>query len=163
MTRKKAAWFRRIERMLYDYKTYDSAIRSLEVERQVLSGPYDEDIMPQTSCSVVKLGQVSTKTPFDTSLTERWGIKRAELSRKRLRRVDRLLLEKRRHREGIRAAREGLTGEEAQFVWLKYDQEKTHIETRAALRQMVANMSESTYYRLRRRTIEKIAKFMGVL
>lgn len=145
----KQKYFRQVERLLYDYKYLDQAIENLTAEL--------ETIMPQASTSVVKLGQGSTKTPFDTSQTERWGIKRAE-SKLRAR-----LLKKRRHRKAIKAAREQLTDEENTFIWLKYDLEKTHRETRNALKQITVSMSESTYFRLRQKTLKKIAKFMGVI
>lgn len=157
---KKESWFRKTERMLYDYKTLDATIRVLEAERASLAGPYDEDFMPQTSTSVVKIGQGSTRTLFDTSQTERWGIRRAEIALARIDRIDRKLLELRRWRDGIREARQNLTEDERSFIWLRYDLEKPHFEVRAALRQKVVSMSESTYFRLRRGVLEKIYNFM---
>lgn len=156
----KQASFRAIERLLYDYKTFDNAIRVLEAEKKSLAGPYNEDYMPQTGTSVIRLGQGSTKTPFDTSQTERWGIKRAEMARKRIKRIDRKLLELRRWRDGIKAARQTLTEDGQYYVWLKYDLGKSHNETRAALRARMVSMSESTYYRFRRQVIEDVHKFM---
>ena len=140
----KQKYFRQVERLLYDYKYLDQAIENLTAEL--------ESIMPQTSTSVVRLGQGSTKTPFDTSQTERWGIKRAE-SKLRAR-----LLEKRRHKKAIKAVREQLTDEENTFVWLRYDHEKPHKEIWEAL-----HMEERNYFRFRRRVINKIAKSLGLL
>lgn len=141
---KKQKYFQIVEAMLYDYKYLDQAIANLEAEL--------ESIMPQTSTSVVRLGQGSTKTPFDTSQTERWGIKRAE-SKLRAR-----LLEKRRHKKAIKAAREQLTDEENTFIWLRYDHEKQHKEIWETL-----HMEERNYFRFRRRVINKIAKILGLL
>ncbi len=140
---KKQKYFQTVEAMLYDYKYLDQAIANLEAEL--------EAILPQTSTSVIKVGQGSTKTPFDTSQTERWGIKRAE-SRLRAR-----LLEKKRHRAAIKAAREQLTDEENTFVWLRYDKEKQHKEIWEAM-----HMEGRSYYRFRRRVIEKVAKCIGL-
>jgi RinA family phage transcriptional activator len=141
---KKQKYFQQVERLLYDYKYLDQAIANLEAEL--------EAIMPQTSTSVVKLGQGSTKTPFDTSQTERWGIRRAE-SRLRAR-----LLEKRRHKKAIKAVREQLTDEENTFIWLRYDHEKAHEEIWEAL-----HMSRAQYFRFRKDTIDKIAKHLGIV
>ena len=144
MTKRRQRYYRQVEDLLYDYKYLDQAIATLEAEL--------EAIMPQTSTSVVKLGQGSTKTPFDTSPTERYGIKRAD-SRLRAR-----LLEKRRHKKAIKAAREQLTDEENTFIWLRYDHEKAHEEIWEAL-----HMSRAQYFRFRKDTIDKIAKHLGIV
>lgn len=146
---KKQKYFQIVEAMLYDYKYLDQAIANLEAEL--------EAIMPQTSTSVVKLGQGSTKTPFDTSQTERYGIKRAD-SRLRAR-----LLEKRRHRAAIKAAREQLSDEENTFVWLRYDKEKAHDEVMEALEKKGHPYSRRSYFRMRRDVINEIARYMGIL
>lgn len=144
MTKRQQKYFRQVEVMLYDYKYLDQAIATLEAEL--------EAIMPQTSTSLVKVGQGSSKTPFDTSSTEQWGIKRAE-SQLRVK-----LLEKRRHKAAIKGAREQLTDEENTFVWLRYDHEKQHREIWEAL-----HMEERSYFRFRRKVIKKIAKGLGFL
>ena len=146
---KQQNYFRQVEKLLYDYKYLDQAIANLEAEL--------EAIMPQTSTSVVKLGQGSTKTPFDTSQTERWGIKRAD-SRLRAK-----LLEKRRHKKAIKAAREQLSDEENTFVWLRYDHEKPHDEVMEALESRGHPYSRRSYYRMRRDVINKIARYLGML
>ena len=146
--RQQQRYFRQVEKMLYDYKYLDQAIATLEAEL--------EAIMPQASTSVVKLGQGSTKTPFDTSQTERWGIKRAD-SRLRAR-----LLEKRRHKKAIKAAREQLTDEENTFIWLRYDKEKAHDEVMEALEKKGHPYSRRSYYRMRRGVIAKIARYIGI-
>lgn len=141
---KKQKYFRQVEKMLYDYKYLDQAIANLEAEL--------EAILPQTSTSLIKVGQGSTRTLFDTSQTERWGIKRAES------RLREKLLEKRRHKKAIKAVREQLTDEENTFVWLRYDHEKPHEEIWEAL-----HMSRAQYFRFRKDTIDKIAKHLGVV
>ncbi len=146
---KKQKYFQQVERLLYDYKYLDQAIANLEAEL--------EAIMPQASTSVVKLGQGSTKTPFDTSQTERWGIKRAN-SRLRTK-----LLEKRRHRAAIKAAREQLSDEENIFIWLRYDKEKAHDEVMEALEKKGHPYSRRSYFRMRRDVINEIARYMGIL
>lgn len=141
---KQQKYFRTVEAMLYDYKYLDQAIANLTAEL--------EAIMPQTSTSVVKLGQGSTKTPFNTSQTERYGIRRAES------RLREKLLEKRRHKKAIKAVREQLTDEENTFIWLRYDLERQHKEIWETI-----HMEERNYFRFRRRVINKIAKILGLL
>lgn len=146
--RQQQRYSRQVEKMLYDYKYLDQAIATLEAEL--------EAIMPQTSTSVVKLGQGSTKTPFDTSQTERYGIRRAES------RLREKLLEKRRHKTAIKGAREQLSDEENTFVWLRYDHEKTHDEVIEALESRGHPYSRAQYFRFRKDIIGKIARYMGL-
>lgn len=130
---------------------------------KALKGPAPDYIMPQTSTSIIKMGQGSTKTPFDTSQTEKWGIKRAELVERRAARIKRKLLDKRRWRDAIKEARELLNHEESQIVWLKYDLEKSHKETQRALERGGIYMSEQKYYRIRERIIKKVAKHLAII
>lgn len=153
-------WFQRTEKLLYDYKTFNAAIRVLEAERKRLLGPLSEDIMPPLGTSVVKLGQGSTKTPFDTSQTERWGIKRAEMAIRRMEEVDKELLNLYRWRDGIREARKTLTPLQQEFVKLKYDQEKTRWETWSEIKQIIVATSESSYHRLRRETLRQVNRVL---
>ena len=148
MSRKpRPSYYRKTERMLYDYKTLDLAIRMLEAEL--------ESIMPQVSTSVVKLGDGSTVAPF-TSQTEDWAIKRLESSRAK--RISKLLTEKKRWQKGIKETREQLTGEENTLIWMRYDLEKQHQEIWE-----VMHMSRSTYFEFKNKTIEKIARYLGLL
>lgn len=144
----KQKYFRQVERLLYDYKYLDQAISNLEAEL--------EAIMPQTTASLIKIGQGSTKTPFDTSQTERWGIKRAESPRAV--RLQAMLAEKRRHKEAIFGVKEQLSEEENRFILLRYDKELPHEEIAEIL-----HMESRNYYRYRKRIIEKVAKYMGLL
>ena len=146
---KQQKYFQQVEKMLYDYKYLDQAIANLEAEL--------EAILPQTSTSVIKVGQGSTRTLFDTSQTERYGIKRAE-SRLRAR-----LLEKKRHKKAIKAAREQLSDEENTFVWLRYDKEKTHDEIMQAFEDQGQPCSRAQYFRFRKDVIGKIARYVGLV
>ena len=115
--------------------------------------------MPQTGTSVIGLGRQHKDTlrhQPDGAL----GHQARGGSAKRIARIDQKLLELQRWRNGIRAARQTLTEDAQQFVWLKYDLEKSHNETRDALRQKMVNLSESTYYRFRKQVIEDIQNFM---
>lgn len=161
----KPTWFRQTEKLLYDYKTFDSAIANLEVELKRAEAearlPAPEYIMPQTTVSVVKLGQGTTKTPFDTSLTEKWGCLRAEIATRRVRYLRDLLQDKVRWRDAIREARQSLNEEESQLLWLRYDKEKSHGQVMEAMSRAGLCMSERNYYRLRNQVVERIAQFLG--
>lgn len=150
---KKQKYFRQVEKMLYDYKYLDQAIANLEAEL--------EAILPQTSTSLIKVGQGSTRTLFDTSQTERYGIKRAES--KRAVQLRTLLREKRRQKAAIKVAREQLTDEENAFIWLRYDLEKTHDEVMEALESRGQPCSRRQYFYMRKRIINKIARYLGLL
>ncbi len=146
MTRK-PSYYRKTERLLYDYKTYGSAIRNLEAEL--------EEILPKVSTSVVKLGEGTAASPF-RSQTEDWAIKRIESPRAK--RILRLLAEKKRWRQGIKEVRQQLTDEENTLVWMRYDLEKPHQEIWEAL-----HMSRSTYFEFKNKLIKKIARYLGLL
>lgn len=140
-------WFKITEKLLYDYKTYDSAICNLEAEL--------ESIMPQVSCSFIKIGQETTRAPLG-SQTEDWAIRRAESSRAKM--LNALLQEKKRQREAVRRAREQLDENELKLVWLRYDKEKPHLEIWEAL-----HMGKSNYFKFRSAVVLKIAKHIGLL
>lgn len=148
MTRKpKPSYYKHTERLLYDYKTYDSAICNLEAEL--------EEILPNVSTSVVKLGEGSTASPF-YSQTEDWAVKRLEGPRAK--RIRRLLSEKKRLRKAIKEARQQLTDEENTLVWMRYDLEKPHQEIWEAM-----HMSRANYFRFKDEVIGKIARYLGLL
>lgn len=146
----KQKYFRHVEKLLYDYKYLDQAIANLEAEL--------EAIMPQTTASVVKIGAAcAAKSPLDSSQTEHWGIKRAESA------LQKKLQEKRRHKKAIKAAREQLTDEERTFIWSRYDLEKTHDEVMEALESRGQPCSRRQYFYMRKRIINKIARYLGFL
>mgnify|MGYP000900642799 CR=1 FL=1 len=147
VAKRKPSYYRQAERLLYDYKTYDLAIKNLEAEL--------ENIMPQVSTSLLKLGEGSTATPFQ-SQTEDWAIKRIESPRAK--RIIKLLTEKKRFKKGIGEVREQLTDEENTRVWMRYDLEKQHQEIWEAM-----HMSRSAYFEFKNKVIEKIARYLGLL
>jgi len=145
---RKPSYYRKTERLLYDYKTYDSAIRNLEAEL--------EEILPKVSTSVVKLGEAgSTASPF-YSQTEDWAIKRIESPRAK--RIRRLLSEKKRLSKAIKEVREQLTDEENTLVRMRYDLEEPHLEIWESL-----HMSRSNYFEFKNKLIEKISRYLGLL
>jgi hypothetical protein len=147
VARRKPKYYRKTERLLYDYKTLDLAIRMLEAEL--------ESIMPQTSTSIVKLGEGSAVAPFE-SQTEEWAIKRIESPRAK--RILKLLAEKKRWHQAIKEIRQQLTDEENTLVWMRYDLEKPHQEIWEAM-----HMSRANYFRFKDEVIGKIARYLGLL
>jgi len=145
--KRKPDYCRKTERLLYDYKTYDSAIRNLKAEL--------ESIMPNASTWLLKFGGGSTTAPFE-SQTEEWAIKRIESPRAQ--RIVKLLAEKKRLKRAVKEAREQLTDEENTLVWMRYDLEKPHQEIWKAM-----HMSRANYFRLKNEIIEKISRYLGFL
>lgn len=75
--RGRPSYFKRTEELLREYKYMAQDIKNLERELEDAK----EDLMPKVSTDLIKVGQGSTKTPFDTSQTERYGIRIAENKR----------------------------------------------------------------------------------
>jgi hypothetical protein len=135
----------------------ENDIKELEAELEKAR----EDLIPNTSTDHIKLGQGSTKTPFDTSQTERIGIKLAE--NKAIRGLEGLLRDTKRRYNALREVRTMLEKDELQFIWLRYDKNKSHTQTMMALSDIGACMSRATYFRFRQVVINKIARYMGLI
>ena len=168
MTRRKPSWFKKTEKLLYEYHYLETAIANLDAERERLNGPVAmmDGYTIQKSTSLVRIGQGATRTIFDSSQPERHVLRYDEAVTRRIdriRRVDALLTEKRRIIGVIESARRKLTEEELTFVWLRYDHGKPHDEARELLAEQGFPMSRGTYFNMRRRVVEKFAKFFGFL
>lgn len=112
-----------------------------------------DEMFPRTSRDVVKLGQGTTKTPFDTSVTERWGIKRAtceeamewEAKRKLLKYLDLII-------------NDALNLQEALFVNCKYDRE---MRVREIVKEL--HISERTCFRVQEEVIKKAWGYLRLI
>ena len=155
MGNRKPAWFRKTESILFDNKTYDLAIKNLEREL--------DDIMPQASRSLVKMGQGSTKTLFEDSQTERWALKRAESPRARW--LCGRILEKRRYRDGVREAKQHLSDEQNLFIQLYYDSvpRMFDYEIRQKMEGAGYPLSKNGFYRFRNGLVTFVAKYLGFI
>ena len=140
--------FRFVEKLLYEYKSYDSAIRALEEEL--------DDMMPSASASVVSFDHNTANLHPEFTQPEKWAIKRNESLRGK--QLHSRVREKRRHRDAIKRAREMLSDTENQLVWLKYDLEKRPRECWQAMR-----YEKSRWYEIREQVVYKVAKFLGLL
>ena len=156
-------WFKKTESLLYNYKTYDSAIKVLEAELQVFSVPCSEDMMPRITTFLTEEGRGRVTGIFYESETEFWGIERAEASWMRRERVKKILAIKKSRREAIKEARGSLEDGENLFINLRYDKEKSHEETIRALAKQGFRFSRRGYFYMRKETVGKVAKFLGVL
>jgi len=142
--------FRFVEKLLYDYKTHDTAIRELEAEMAEIL----DTLLPGGTGSYVDMSMA--KGYKEHTQPEAWTIKRDK--NLRIRYLRGRIAERKRHREAIRAARETLDDLENQLVWLKYDLEKT---TRDCWRSM--GLQKSRFYEIRDEIITKVAKFVGLI
>lgn len=139
-----------------EYKYMESDIKNLKAELDILR----EDLIPNMSSDHVVAGNFPAKTPFDTSKTERYGIAIAE--HKGIEGMKGIIRDRERIYSNLKDARRCLEKDELQFIWLRYDKEKSHTETWMALSEMGACMSESTYFRFRQKVINKIARYIGL-
>lgn len=139
-----------------EYKYMETDIRNLEAELEQLK----DDLIPNMSADHVVAGNFPAKSPFDTSKTERVGIALCE--DRGITGLEGLIKDRKRIYFSLRDARYCLEKDEMQFIWLRYDKEKSHTETWMALSEMGACMSESTYFRFRQKVINKIARYIGL-
>lgn len=150
------SYFKRTEEYLREYKYMETDIRNLQAELDTLK----EDLIPNTSSDHIKVSSFPAKTPFDTSKTERIGIMLAE--DKAVKGLEGLIHSRKRIYDNIREARRSLEKDELQYIWLRYDKEKSHTEAWMALSELGVCMSESTYFRFRQKVINKIARYIGL-
>ena len=141
--------FRFVEKLLYDYKTHDTAIKEMEAELQDIL----ENMFPNASASYVDMSEPKGETD---SQPEAWVIKRDENLRVKYLRGR--IAERKRHKAAIAAARESLDDMENQLVWLKYDLEKT---SRDCWRSM--GLQKSRFYEIREEIVTKVARFIGLI
>jgi len=141
--------FRFVEKLLYDYKTHDTAIKEMEAEMQGIL----ENMFPNASASYVDMSEPKGETD---SQPEAWTIKRDENLRVRYLRGR--IAERKRHKAAIAEARESLDDLENQLVWLKYDLEKT---ARDCWRSM--GLQKSRFYEIREEIVNKVARFVGLI
>lgn len=140
--------FRFIEKILYEYKTYNTAIAELEAEiNKILALDIDYPLKASNPSSIPSQG---TGSP-----TEHIAIKRAEnIHVKYLRNK---LEEMQRHKKAIDEAMTYLTDTEKQLIKLFYTLERP---ARECWKQM--HIEKSRWYELRREIVEKIARYLAV-
>jgi DNA-directed RNA polymerase specialized sigma subunit len=142
--------FRFIEKILYEYKTYNTAIAELEAEiNKILDIALDIDY-PLKASDPSSIPSQGTGSP-----TEHIAIKRAEnIHVKYLRNK---VEEMQRHKKAIDEAMIYLTDTEKQLIKLFYTLEKP---ARECWKQM--HIEKSRWYELRKEIVEKIARHLAV-
>ena len=147
--------FRYIEDLLRMQKTHDSAIAELEAELAELL----EDLLPGGTGSFVDM--TASKGETD-SQPEAWTIKRDENLRVRDLRQD--ITRRKRHKAAVSEAMRYLDEADSQLVMLRYNLEKPHsyVAKKLNLWDRKEHVPLSTYWRTRRRVIEKVAGFLGL-
>ena len=141
--------FRYVEALLYAQKTHDTAIAELEAQLlEVL-----DELLPGGSGSYVDM----TAAKGDTdSQPENWTIKRDENLRVRELRTE--IAKRKRRRAAVSAARQSLSDEENQFVWLFYDLDKSIRDCRRTM-----HYEKSKMYDMRKEIVKKVAAFLGLI
>lgn len=133
-----------IEKCLYHKKYLPDKIAILETALNTM--------FPNTSTSIVKLGQGSTKTPFDTSITERWGIKRADCEEAKEWAAKRKLL------FVLNLMRDSFTVQEDMLVNCKYGRELSPHEIQREL-----HIARATYFRLKNSVVKKAWSYLHLI
>lgn len=138
--------YRFIEKILYEYKTYESAIEALTAEL--------DEIMPSGSVSIIPFSH--NQGNKRNSETEKVAIKRLESPHAMW--IYGRLEEKRRHKRLVEQALQALTAEEKEFIRLKYSEERPHRYCWEILYR-----SKTSYFQFKNKVITKIAKSIGLL
>ena len=137
--------FRWVEKLLYQQKTHNTAIAELEAEL--------EDMLPSCSTSIVRFSH--DKPHRLNSQPEAGAIKLNDSMRAK--EIHGEIRRRKRHKVAISAARESLTDEENQFVWLFYDLGKSIRDCRRTL-----HYQKSKMYDMRKEIVYKVADFLGI-
>lgn len=135
-----------VHRLLYDYKTFDAAIRQTEAQL--------EDLFPGRSRSYIITGIIPSHSPVDTSETERWGIERVE--GRRAARLRQQIQDKLRWKAGIEEALALADDVGRRIYQLRYAEERPHYRVAKLL-----DLPQRTYYRLHKSFIVLVAKCLG--
>ena len=141
--------FRYIEALLYAQKTHDTAIAELEAQLlEVL-----DELLPGGSGSYVDMTAAKGETD---SQPEAWTIKRDENFKVKELRTE--IAKRKRRRAAVSAARQSLSDDENQFVWLFYDLDKSVRDCRRTM-----CYEKSKIYSMRQDVVKKVAQFLGLV
>lgn len=126
------------EEALYSIKYLPGQIEALRIEV--------DSMLPQTPGSILKMtGRVVAKSPFDTSETEDWGIKRV------ISREGQELAAKQELNTVLRQWASELTEEDSRFVRLVYGKEWPR---HTVIREL--GITPRQYYRIRERILQQV-------
>ena len=144
--------FRFVEKLLYQQKTHDTAIAELMAEL--------DEMMPNCSTSVVRFSH--DKPHRKNSEPEEWTIRRSESVRGKYLQDE--IRKRKRHQKAISEAMLCLDDLESRLVFLRYHEEKTHGYCARSLNLWDGkeHVPLRTYWRMRSRVLEKVARFVGL-
>lgn len=147
-----------IEKLLYEQKSHESAIAELEAQIR--------DIYARLtvigSTSVVDMSKPKVQSEFTQPES---FVSRQEQDNLRIKYLRGRIAERERHQATINAALDSMNEEENEFINLRYNLEKPHsyVAKKLKLWDRKEHLPLSTYWRLRRRILEKVAVFLGLL
>ena len=144
--------FRYIEKLLYDQKTHDEMIEQLEQEL--------EDMLPAYSKSVIKFSH--DKPHKQTSQPEDYAIERNESIRAI--EIKEEINKRKRQKSAVSEATKYMDETENQIIYLRYQCEKphSHVARKVGMWDFKEKGPSRTYWRTRRRILEKVARFVLV-
>ena len=140
--------YRKVEAILYEYKTYESAIKNLEAEI--------EELEPFSRVDEAGAIKQHPAAPGDTSTTEGTVIYRLE-SKKALK-LNAALKKKKARKEAVEACLRELSERQVKIFDLKYNRDYTHEH----IAQMLG-LFKSQYYIVKDKTIAEFSKYLGFI
>lgn len=138
--------YRFVERLLYQQKTHDTAIKELQAEL--------DEMLPSASSSIVTFDH-NQKNP---QLTQPERIAEKRLHSVRGKYLQEEIARRKRHKKAIDEALNALSDTENQLVWLYYHLEKT---PRDCWRTM--GYEKSRWYEIKNEAVCKVARFLGLI
>lgn len=132
--------FRTVERILYDYTSYETAIRNLQIEI--------ENINVRAGASIIKYS--AEKPCFPYSPQERLYL--------RIEKLRNMMAEKSNRKEAVEKAVKVLSAEDMKLVELTYFEQLPKWRIWQLLR-----LPSSTYYKRKERVVSKVAKYLGIV
>lgn len=142
--------FQFTEYLLYNAKTFETAIRELEIELEKVIASMNE----KYPIGAANLDGMPHGTGV-SSPTESLAIKRADNIQVKC--LKNRIEEIQRHKAAIDQSKQYLTDTEKLFIKLKYDREKS---SQACWREM--HIEKSRWYEMRQEIIHKIARYIGI-
>ncbi len=143
--------FRYMEKILYDYGTYNTAVKALQAELDAVLA----EMLPGAKGASMNADPGIISTDEKSSEPEKWTIKRD--SNSYVRHLRERIDERRRHNEIVEAALPTLTDQEMTFCRLFYTQGKSVKACAATM-----HYGARRLYNIRQAVVNKVARFAGV-
>ncbi len=149
--------FKFCEKLLYEQKHHETSLIELEAELTELL----EDLLPGSSGSYVDM--TASRDSESSSQPEAWSIRREE--NLRVQDLRREIARRKRHRAAVTEAMSYMDDAESALIHLRYYAEKPHSYCSRQLSMWDPKAREpvATYWRMRRRILHKMARFLGLI